>query len=217
MMNPPKTMKLTPEAFLTARSRYLPLLMRLESLFNEMDRAYAAVADRYGFRCNGCTDNCCLTRFFHHTLLEYLYLMEGVQGLAPDARHAIIAKARAVNDAMAAENADNGAHRSMCPLNNDGRCALYPYRPMICRLHGIPHELHRPGGEVVKQPGCDAFFAHCRHSGKDAYIPFDRTPFYRQMAMLEKELRFTTGYTDKIKLSIAQMLVTIAEETDEID
>jgi Fe-S-cluster containining protein len=216
-MNPSIAMKLTPEAFLTARHRYLPLLTRLESLFNEMDRFYAAVADQYGFRCSGCTDNCCMTRFFHHTLLEYLYLMEGVRGLAPAMRQTILATATAVNDDMAAADEGDSALRSMCPLNADGRCTLYPYRPMICRLHGIPHELHRPGGEIVKQPGCDAFFEHCRRSGKNAYIPFDRTPFYRQMAMLEKELRLATGYTDKIKLSIAQMLVTNTEEMNEID
>jgi Fe-S-cluster containining protein len=210
-------MKLTPEPFLTARHRYLPLLTRLESLFNEMDRAYTAVAHQYGFRCSGCADNCCLTRFFHHTLLEYLYLVEGMHRLASGVRQAILTKASAARDGMAAADRSNEPPRIMCPLNRDGQCALYSYRPMICRLHGIPHELHRPGGRVIKQPGCDAFFERCRRSGKSAYIPFDRTPFYRQMAMLEKELRLATGYTDKIKLSIAQMLATIRESTDEID
>lgn len=216
MRTPPRAMKPTPEPFLTARHRYLPLLTRLQSLFQEMDRAYAAVADQYGFRCSGCADNCCMTRFFHHTLLEYLYLMEGVQSLTPAARHAILTKAAASDDTADAGGGD-GARGRLCPLNCEGRCTLYAYRPMICRLHGIPHEIRRPGGEFVKQPGCDAFFEHCRRNGKSAYIPFDRTPFYRQMAMLEKDLRRATGYTDKIKLSIAQMLVTITESTDEID
>jgi hypothetical protein len=49
------------------------------------------------------------------------------------------------------------------------------------------------------------------------YIQFDRTPFYRQMALLEKELRRLTGYGDKIKLTIAQMLVTLTERAYEID
>jgi hypothetical protein len=216
MGSPPKAMKLTPESFLIARHRYLSLLTRLESLFKEMDRTYAAVADQYGFRCSGCADNCCMTRFFHHTLLEYLYLMEGVRGLSPAARQAILTKAEA-SESTAAAGGGDGTRRSMCPLNCEGRCSLYPYRPMICRLHGIPHELHRAGGGTVKQPGCDAFFEHCRRNGKYDYIPFDRTPFYRQMAMLEKDLRLATGYADKIKLSIAQMLVTITESTDEID
>jgi Fe-S-cluster containining protein len=105
----------------------------------------------------------------------------------------------------------------MCPLNRDGQCVAYPYRPMICRLHGIPHELHRPGGKIIKNPGCDSFFDQCRDRGTTEYIRFDRTPFYQQMAMLEKELRQETGYAEKIKLTIAQMLVTITDEAYEID
>jgi hypothetical protein len=88
---------------------------------------------------------------------------------------------------------------------------------MICRLHGIPHELHGPGGRVIRNPGCDEFFDQCRESGRTDYIQFDRTPFYRQMAMLEKELRQKTGYVDKIKLTIAQMLVTIPDNAYEIN
>ncbi len=42
-----------------------------------MDLKYKEAADYYGFDCTGCEDNCCFTRFFHHTLLEYLYIMEG--------------------------------------------------------------------------------------------------------------------------------------------
>ena len=36
---------------------------------------------------------------------------------------------------------------------------------------------------------------------------FDRTPFYRQMAELEKSLRSTTGLQTKIKMTIAQMIL----------
>lgn len=210
-------MNLTPEPFVTTRHRYLPLLNRLEALFGEMDRAYAAVADQYGFRCSGCADNCCLTRFNHHTLLEYLFLVEGMRTLGSGVGRALPKKALAVHAKIADADRRGEAIRIMCPLNRDERCLLYPYRPMICRLHGIPHELHRPGGNVIRHPGCNLFFDQCRESGKTEYIPFDRTPFYRQMAMLEKELRLETGYADKIKLTIAQMLVTITDSAYEID
>ncbi|MBC2711972.1 MAG: hypothetical protein HGJ94_13580 [Desulfosarcina sp.] len=189
----------------------------MEALFCEMDRTYAAVADQYGFRCNGCADNCCLTRFYHHTLLEYLYLVEGMGTLESGVRQAIRKQALTISAKMADTDRRGETLRIMCPLNRDERCMLYPYRPMICRLHGIPHELHRPGGNVTKHPGCDAFFDQCRESGNTEYIRFDRTPFYRQMATLEKELRLETGYADKIKLTIAQMLVTITDSAYEID
>lgn len=210
-------MELTPKPFLTARHRYHPFLMRLEMLLGKMDRAYAVVADQYGFRCSGCVDNCCLTRFYHHTLLEYLYLMEGMRTLRSGIRHALREQALAVITRMVDTERRGEAIRIMCPLNSDERCMLYPFRPMICRLHGIPHELHRPDGNIIKSPGCDEFFDQCRESGKTDYIRFDRTPFYRQMAMIEKELRLETGYSDKIKLTIAHMIVTITDSAYEID
>ena len=210
-------MNLTLEPLLAKTHHYLPLLNRLKKLFGEMDMAYAAVADGYGFHCTGCADNCCLTRFYHHTLLEHLYLMQGVATLAPDIRQAVFKQARWVKEQMDDADCRAETSRIMCPLNQDARCILYPYRPMICRLHGIPHELHRPDGSGVKNPGCDLFFDQCRERGRDEYIRFDRTPFYRKMAMLENELRLKTGYTEKTKLTIAQMLTTITESVYEID
>ena len=210
-------MDLTPERLLTIRHRYLPLLKRLETLFSEMDQAYTAVAGQYGFQCNGCADNCCLTRFYHHTVLEYLYLMEGLRTLEPDARHTIYEMALTVSAGMADTDRRGETLRIMCPLNRQERCMLYRFRPMICRLHGIPHELQRSGGNPIKNPGCDAFFNQCRQGGQTDYIRFDRTPFYRQMAALEQELRRKTGNSDKIKLTVAQMLVSIMENANEID
>lgn len=210
-------MNLTPESFLPTRARYLPILFRLEALFHEMDQAYEAVAGQYGFRCNGCADNCCLTRFYHHTLSEYLYLVKGMDTLGADLRRELRQQAVAVSTRIADADRRGETARIMCPLNRDDRCVLYSFRPMICRLHGIPHELHRPGGNPIRSPGCNAFSEQCRQRGKTEYIPFDRTPFYRQMAILEKKMRLETGYIDKIKLTIAQMLVTITDSAHEID
>jgi len=210
-------MNLTHERLLTIRHRYLPLLNRMETLFGEMDRAYETVAGQYGFLCNGCADNCCLTRFYHHTLLEYLYLVEGLRTLESGVRQTINNQALIVSAKIDAADRQGEALCIMCPLNRDAKCILYPYRPMICRLHGIPHELQRPGGTPIKNPGCNEFLNQCREGGKTDYIRFDRTPFYRQMATLEQELRRETGYSDKIKLTIAQMLVNITDNAYEID
>ena len=206
-----------PKSLFFARHACRPLLKRLEDLFGEMESAYEAVAERYGFRCSGCEDNCCLTRFYHHTLLEVLYLAEGLERLSPAERRTLMVQAASVEDQMVEADRCAMNVRRMCPLNQDGQCRLYNHRPMICRLHGIPHELHRPGGDVSRHPGCDAFFDQCRKGGITEYIRFDRTPFYRAMAMLEKELRRETGYAEKIKLTIAQMLIVITESDHEID
>lgn len=183
-----------------------PFMEDLEILFQEMDTAYDAVSGQYGFLCQGCADNCCETRFYHHTLLEYLYLKAGMQTLPQKVRNDVLARARKVNRKMAEADASHESVRILCPLNQGGLCRLYSYRPMICRLHGIAHELQRPDGTILRQPGCDAFLNQCRKNNKTDYIPFDRTLFYRKMASLEQALRQEIGYMKKIRLTLSQIL-----------
>lgn len=176
------------------------------ALFARMDAAYDAAAAQYGFVCAGagCTDNCCLTRFHHHTLVEYCFLMEGFAGLDPALQDALQNRAAAVNRAVAEEEAAGRTPRIMCPLNQDGRCLLYAYRPMICRLHGIPHVFAHPFQGTISGPGCHEFEARC---GASEGRPLDRTAVYRDLSRLEQEFRQMTGVTEKIKKTVAQMLV----------
>lgn len=173
-----------------------------------MDRKYQEVAGHYGFNCNGCEDNCCLTRFYHYTLIEYLYIKEGFHGL--EDKEQIEVKQRSLAVCRKTDEADEKGKFAlqMCPVNFGGLCALYPYRPMICRLHGIPHELQRPGLGILNSPGCGTFVQKCR--GKK-HVTFDRTPFYMQMAALEKEMKQAAGVTQKIKMTVAQMIVTFGD------
>lgn len=182
---------------------YKSFLDRLRRIFERMDGAYAEAAGQYGFDCKGCEENCCLTRFYHHTLLEYLYIKEGFEALDPDARELASERAGHVIRETAEVDARGETPRIMCPLNENGRCILYGRRPMICRLHGIPHELRRPGFDAVRAPGCDAFTDEC---GSQAYITFDRTPFYKEIAMLEQELRKESGVKEKIKMTVAEII-----------
>lgn len=180
------------------------LIQRLKQIYTAMDHAYDGAASNYGFTCDGCRDNCCRTRFYHHTIIEHAYLKEGLMALKPEMQDQI--KLRAMTVIAATENAHGNpeAARLMCPLNFAARCILYSYRPMICRLHGIPHELKKPGRQAIMGPGCETFNRRCGHQ---RYFQFERTPFYRDMAKLEKELRQAIGFDGKIKLSIAEMIV----------
>lgn len=179
-------------------------LVRLRRIFSAMDEAYEGVAGQYGFSCTGCSDNCCMTRFYHHTHLEYAALMEGMAVLGPEAQAAVHGKALDVVQKTELADKKGEDVRFMCPLNLDGMCILYDYRPMICRLHGIPHELRPPGRSPEKKPGCGDFFTCC---GKMDYIKFDRTPFYMEMARLEKELKQSAKTSVKFKKTISEMIV----------
>jgi Fe-S-cluster containining protein len=180
------------------------LRRRVIDLFEQMDSAYDDVARQSGFVCNGCKDNCCMTRFFHHTLLEYLYLKDGLTGLEPEVLGEVKAQAQSVVEQTAAMEGDDKPIRMMCPLNEAGRCILYAHRPMICRLHGIAHMLQRPDGQTQTGPGCDDFYIQ---SGPSPDLRLDRTPLYVAMAKLERELRETLGFNGKIKMTIAEMII----------
>ncbi len=181
-----------------------PFLIQTADVYTGMDQTYQKVARSYGFVCRGCDDNCCHTRFSHHTLVEYLYLMTGVRALAADVQQACRERAYHLPSPSPTPTGKSTAHY-LCPLNHHERCLLYAQRPMICRLHGLPHEVHHPHRPVRYGPGCDQFYRDCPRAD---YRPFDRTPIYRRMAQLEQQLRRALDFGGRIKMTIGEMLLT---------
>ncbi len=177
---------------------------RLENLYADMDRGYDEVAAYYGFKCNGCADSCCLTRFYHYTHIEYFYLLYGFFGLEAELQEGIRTCAEKAVLRVSGMDALGQTPRAMCPLNLKGRCILYGYRPMICRLHGIPHEFIHPGGKTVLGTGCPEFARRC---GDRGYRAFDRTPFYSAMAALEQRFKTVFSLPERFKKTIPEMLV----------
>jgi hypothetical protein len=180
---------------------------RLKKIFAAMDQAYHRAARHYRFNCDGCRDNCCQSRFYHYTVIEHAYLLDGLKTLAIKKQSEIKSRAMDFVEQTSGCEDRKGTMRLMCPLNFDRLCVLYPYRPMICRLHGIPHELKKPGQSAVFGPGCETFDRRCGHK---SYFKFDRTPFYRELAMLEQEVRQTLGFAGKIRMTVAEMVLTDA-------
>ncbi len=173
-------------------------LERLRHLYARMDADYAAAAAGYGFVCTGCEESCCRTRFHHHTLIEAACLRPAFGRLPAEERLRIRRLAEEWRAAPA------GGVRPLCPLNREGRCRLYAARPMICRLHGIPHELAPPGRPVQLSPGCREFDRRC---GGMAYRRFDRTPLYRELARLEAGFQRALRVSRRFKQTISDMLL----------
>lgn len=100
---------------------------RLRELFDRVDAFFDRTAARFpgpgGITCHaGCAD-CC--RRFSVTALEAEVIAEGLASLPAATRAALAARAAEETDA--------------CPaLEADGRCAVYAFRPVICRTHGLP-------------------------------------------------------------------------------
>lgn len=180
-----------------------PFLERLQMIYAAMDHQYNQAATYYRFDCHACTDNCCRTRFYHHTYVEYLYIIEGVKTLNSKRQFEIKQRALEIYQKSAELDKQGKPVRLMCPMNVDNLCILYPYRPMICRLHGIPHELQKSASSRVYGPGCETFDGRC---SEKSYFKFDRTSFYVEMAALENKFKQTAGIEGKIKLTIAEMI-----------
>ncbi len=187
-----------------------PFLESLKKIFEAMNAKYDEAASFYGFQCDGCDENCCKTLFYHHTHLEFFYLKKGMNRLPPETKKQVFK--RAVEMATEAiQNADSEKEhpRIMCPANLKGRCVIYEYRPMICRLHGIPSEWSFPQktgvNRAVISSGCEEFSRQCN---KKEYFKFDRTPLYLKLSGLEKQLKEHFGLEKKIKMTVAQIITS---------
>ena len=206
-------MPLPPHYLQRILSNHPDALLQLEALYEDMDAAYDAASAGFGFHCRGCEDSCCRTRFYHHTLVEVAGLLSGYMALPEKQRKAIAARAKSYCRALHASEQHHRTLDRLCPLNVDSRCLLYRQRPMICRLHGIPHIMRHPTRGLVTGTGCHL----CEASRPQLEgHPLDRTPLYTAMARLERSLRQASGIDSPVRLTIAQM-VLIFEDAQPLD
>lgn len=175
-----------------------------------MEQAYGRCATAAGLSCEGCENNCCTSFFQHHTYLEWAYLWRGLQELPPARRDIFVKKARAYVAEARESLASGRLPSSMCPLNEEGLCALYAHRLMICRLHGTRNVFVLPDGARQEFPGCWRFSAlPCAAEGNEESCPtLDRTPLYQELAALELEfLRRAGRPMPRPDLTLAEMIV----------
>lgn len=192
---------------------------RMKALYEEMQREYDKVAAHYGgFSCMGCQDNCCTQRFFHHTLAEYLYLKEGVlEALRSgepgqrDVLRQMLRKSRLAMETYLKEVEAGEIMPLMCPVNVDGLCALYSHRPMICRMHGMPHRFKRPDGREERGGGCARFGA-----ANKVDWTVNRTKVYRDLASIESGVRRTSGFSGRYARTTAEMLMDMVAQEPEL-
>ena len=183
---------------------------KMRDLYDRMGRAYDKAASCYDFSCRGCEENCCEERFYHHTLSEFLYLLQGLQTLDECRRNDIFDRAREVAKLYRIHDMEGQARRIMCPLNSDGLCSLYQHRLMICRLHGVPYRMLRPDNKETQGIGCHRVDRNVSFE-KSAENMFDRTDLYRELSGIEIELRQGLGFGHRIKMTIAEMIAEIEE------
>ena len=126
-------------------SRYLPVLAAA-------DRHFAKVAEEQpgALACrSGCTG--CCHGLFEIARVDVTVMAEGLAALPPGERAAIERRAEAILEEHPhpidwSEEPDGSRERFFaatselpCPcLREDGRCAIYEHRPLLCRTFGLP-------------------------------------------------------------------------------
>lgn len=185
------------------------LAERISDLYRRMEDAYDVVARQLDFSCRDCPDNCCNSYFLHYTRIEWAWLWEGLRALPPEQLAAVSRRATEYQRQAAAELAAGRRPEIMCPLNEEGRCALYEHRLMICRLHGVPSSLSFPNGQVQQFPGC--FRCQELVAGRDKVPTVERASLLRELVELERTFLTGNGLSAvgaaKIKQSIAEMIL----------
>ena len=183
-----------------------PVLEDLERIYAEMEREYDRVASSIGLSCEGCLDNCCRSYFRHHTHVEWAYLWHGLRQLEPSRVDAFLERARHYVETAARRLERNEPPRIMCPLNENGWCAVYRHRMMICRLHGVPNQVRMPDGRIKTFPGCHVCQELTQSMDRVPYL--DRTPLYIELASLEQRfLGEKRKSLPKVDMTLAEMLL----------
>ena len=85
----------------------------------------------------GCSD-CCKAGDYPMSQLEFDYIMRGYIDL--DEQKKQIVKT----------NIEHSEKGGMCPFLVNEECSIYPYRPIVCRVHGLAYKTKN----IVKIPYC---------------------------------------------------------------
>lgn len=172
---------------------YEQLAAKADSAFNQVEKDYASYINCV----TGCTD-CCYS-VFGLFLIESVYLKHHFDKLDRKIRReAILRSNKADKELMRIEQKirDNnlsdprvlaralGRERVRCPLlNDDGKCILYSYRPITCRVYGIPTV---SGGNTHV----------CYKAGfkeGESYPTFDLDNVFRELHFLSRKLLGRAG------------------------
>ncbi|MEW6351359.1 MAG: hypothetical protein AB1646_20090 [Thermodesulfobacteriota bacterium] len=171
--------------------RYIDLQNRANRLFESVKAVHPEAV-----RCAQGCDECCAV-YFDLSLVEAFFLSGMCRDhITAEQRDKVLERAQAlVSEFAAAREIIDGTAQTgtipletiedeiaklkiECPLRNDGSCVLYEYRPITCRLYGVPQKI---GERVV----C------CPKSGfrsGEKFVTVDVDAINRQLRLFSEEL-----------------------------
>lgn len=189
------------------------LFREYEQLAAGADAAFQKMEREHGDRIS-CDLHCvdCCHAIFGLFLIESAYLKHRFDELGANEKAAALLRADKADKELAALEKSLKQHddpqlqayalakeKIRCPLLDDkDECVLYPFRPITCRVYGIPTAI---GGQA---------FA-CWKAGFEegqSYPTFDLDAVYRSLHQLSKEFLGRAGETD---MERADLLVSVSK------
>lgn len=205
---------------------FSPFFTKYEHLLADMDKVFATVKDQHP-ECVTCVTGCsdCCHAVFDLPLIEALYVNHHFHGMPRETRDQILAKADQADRAAyklkfqahkrhrAGEETDviledMARERVRCPLlNAQDRCDLYAYRPVTCRLYGIPQEV------AGKARTCSL----SRFSPGVSYPTVHVDKIHQKLAALSQELvaSLNTRYTQMADMLVPPSMALLTVYDDE--
>lgn len=174
-------------------------LVQLAELTSAVDEEFAGIQARQGARMQcaaGCSD-CCRARL-SITRVEESLLRRGLARLPESERQELAHRA-------------TDPKREMCPaLDDDGRCQLYAWRPLICRSFGVALR-HRAEVILVNPPVldvCDLNFVGVRLPSLPAEDVLEQTELDGKLAAIDDTYCERNDYPQGERVGIAQILAS---------
>jgi len=97
----------------------------------------------------------------------------------------------------------------MCPaLDGDGRCGIYPFRPLICRTYGVPLR-HRRAVPLVNPPiidACDLNFTDTSLRVLSSADAFDQTAVVEALETIDRDHCADNDLPQRERILIAHIL-----------
>ena len=170
---------------------------RLAALAERVDADFAAIHARQAaqMQCQAGCSACCRARL-SITRVEEAFIRRGMAAFSDERRAELSARTGEEN-------------REMCPaLDGDGRCGIYPFRPLICRSYGVPLRHRRPVA-LVNPPVidvCDLNFAETSLKILPSGDVFDQTALVEELETIDRDHCTDNNLPQRDRTPIAHIL-----------
>ena len=189
------------------------LLDRYEHLAEGAEKSFEKIKKEHGqkVQCKVHCSDCCHA-VFGLFLIEAVYLKMHFDRLGRSQRRSILSRCHRAdkelfriqknlkvgNDSLEEGSDLLGKARVRCPLlNNMEECELYPYRPITCRVYGIPTSI-RGKARVCGKSGFENGIV---------YTTFDLDNVYRELYQLSRNFLEKAGSIDPRQ---AELLISVS-------